>query len=1177
MARETRKTGIDIVGDVPWGTHFSAFYQTEQDLLDILPPYFKQGLESNEYCIWVTSSPLDSKMAELALEKITGEPGRYGTKSRPEILDFSQWYEKLGRFDAQKIMDGWIQKESQALEEGFEGLRLAVSPLWTESWDRKKNVEYEHVLNDVIGKHRMIAVCAYAVGKCETSDVLDVVSNHEFSLIRHWNDWAVIENMRRKQLEREAVNKEEKARTIIRAMSDLIFVCDENDRFSEYHISTKNPLYRPSEEFLGKKHNDLMPPQSYAPYDEASKKVRATGKNAKYEYGLDINGTERWFSVNLDLHQDGKSIVAVERDITEKKHTEDANRALEERLRQTQKMEALSMLAKNVTHKFNNILGEIEGNADLLHKKLSSSEHIQKYARRIIEAAEKGANLTLQLSRFARREENPTIPVDIHKKIDRVTKLLEDATKGKIKIIQRLNAVGNVIVGNPAKLENALLDLSIDMGDTGSNGDEITFTTEDVLLDEERCKDLGGECKPGRYLLLTISNSEYGIDKETAERIFEPFFGSEKTGSGPGHGLAGVYVSIREHKGYIYLDGSKGSAFKIYLPHTDVVEYQHKELPTSKKTGRGKRILFVDDEAAVREFASEILADLGYTTTCCQNGKEAVNHYLKHHNDIDAVILDLNMPEMNGHECLSRLREISFSVPVVFSSGDINDDNVQAALNEGANAFLQKPFRAEKIDEVLKTAINEKETDPHTAPGNKDVTATPIGRILVADDDKFFRKFVCEVLEEEDCTVVEYDPDTSGQQVLREKYDVAIIDIVLPGKNGFELREEIAKHSPETQFIIVTGFPDRKMLDKAIQQYAYSFLAKPIRADHIRYTVLGALQMKDMFKKSLEYDTLVGKEFFGLVGNSPFILELRKKIAAIGRLEIPVLIQGGSGTGKDVVANCIHRYSLRAEKPFIVVNCTSLAPNLIESELFGHVQGAFTGAMKSTIGLFESADEGTLFLDEIGELALDLQTKFLQVLDKGEFKRVGGTVTRKANIRLICATNQELEKMVADGRFRKDLYYRICGTQITLVPLRDRREDIPFLVHHFLGEKAPPVLPEAMEILKQQEWPGNVRELKMVSETLKGNCIKKAIDKKDIYKILESHSSPAVIENRTLTYSQFKKQVSNKNEAEYFRFLLSVAKGNISKAARLAGIHRRQVYEKLKTYGIEHDRTTINV
>ena len=1176
MAQEIRKTGINTAGDVPWGTHFCAFYQTEQDQLDILLPYFKQGLESNECCIWVTCDPLNSKKAELALEKITGNLSQYGTKGQLEIFDYNQWYTKSGQFDAQMVLDGWIQKEKQALEKGFDGLRLAGNTLWIERKDWKKFVEYESVVNNVIRTHQMIALCAYAIGKCDTSDVLDVVSNHQFSLIRQGDEWVVIEDARQKQLERDVVHKEKKASTIIQAMSDLIFVCDENDCFTEYHISKNHPLYRPPEEFLGKKYSDLMPLQSCALYDEASKKVRDCGGNAKYEYGLDINGKELWLSASLDLHQDGKSIVAVVRDNTERKRTEDVNKALEEQLHQTRKMDALSMLAASVTHDFNNVLGEIEGNADLLQAKLSSSEHLQKYTRRIIESAEKGANLTLQLSRFAGTEESPVMPVDIHKKIDRVAKLLEDATNGKTKIIQHLNAVGTIVVGDPTRLENTLLSLSVDAGDTGLQSEEITFTTEDVLLNEELCKELGGECKPGRYLLLTISNSEYRIDKETAERIFEPFFGSPKTKSGPVLGLARAYVCIKEYKGCISIssDVSKGSAFKIYLPHTDVREAQGKVLPGIKETGQGKCILFVDDEAVLREIAFEILTHLGYEVICCNDGKEAVRCFRKRHNDIDAVILDLNMPDMDGCECLSSLRKINFSVPVVFSTGEMNEDALQAALSKGANAFLQKPFGAEKLDEVIKTEINKRKTDLRIAPREKDKTATPLGYILVADDDELFRKFVCEVLEEESCKVIEYDPKTSGQQVLQEKYDVAIIDVVMPGKNGFELRDEIAKHSPETQFIFITGFPDRKMLDKAIQQYAYSFLTKPIRADHIRYTVLSALQIKEMYKKGMEYDALVGKEFSGLVGNSPYIQEVRKKIAAIGRLEIPVLIQGESGTGKEVVASCIHRYSLRASKPFVVVNCMSLAPSLIESELFGHVQGAFTGAMKSKIGLFESADEGTLFLDEIGDLALGPQAKFLQVLDKGEFNRVGGTSTRKADVRLICATNQNLETMVEEGRFRKDLYYRICGTQINLVPLRDRKEDIPFLVRHFFGEKATLIFPEAMEILKQQEWPGNVRELKMVSETLKGYGAKKVIGKEAVYKILEAHSHTAATENRMLTHRQFKEQVSRENEAEYFRSLLSKAKGNISKAAKLAGIHRRQVYEKMKILGIEHQRTT---
>jgi transcriptional regulator with PAS, ATPase and Fis domain len=282
-----------------------------------------------------------------------------------------------------------------------------------------------------------------------------------------------------------------------------------------------------------------------------------------------------------------------------------------------------------------------------------------------------------------------------------------------------------------------------------------------------------------------------------------------------------------------------------------------------------------------------------------------------------------------------------------------------------------------------------------------------------------------------------------------------------------------------------------------------------------------------------------------------------------------VLITGESGTGKEVVARCAHNYSRRAREKFTAINCAGFTASLIESELFGHAQGAFTGATKTRHGYFEVTNGGTLFLDEIGDLPLELQSRLLRVLDKGEYNRVGETEVRRTDVRVISATNRDLNAMVSEGRFRADLFYRLRGAHIALAPLREHKEDIAPLVSHFLGDEPFAIAPDAMDALQSFDWPGNIRELKMTIAGLKGMAQGKIITGECVERILGLRRSGPGTTEQPLSYRRFKEQVLGAVEKKYFESLLECAHGNIAQAARYAGIDRKNFYEKLKQYGIE--------
>jgi DNA-binding NtrC family response regulator len=391
----------------------------------------------------------------------------------------------------------------------------------------------------------------------------------------------------------------------------------------------------------------------------------------------------------------------------------------------------------------------------------------------------------------------------------------------------------------------------------------------------------------------------------------------------------------------------------------------------------------------------------------------------------------------------------------------------------------------------------------------------------------------------------------------------------MPGLDAFKVREEILKYSPYAQFIIVTGRPDQTVLEKAMDLGAHSFLTKPFNGNQIRFSVMGALRMKGILQTSREQEVFAGTHGMGLIGASDAMAMVKRRISEVALLDIPVMITGESGTGKEVVARCIHGFSRRSRAPFTAVNCAGLSPGLVESELFGHVQGAFTGATKTKHGYFEVTDGGTLFLDEIGDLPLELQAKLLRILDRGEYSRVGDTELRRADVRIVCATNCDVREMVERRKFRKDLFYRLQGASIVLEPLNRRREDIPALIGHFISGEEFAVSPDAMKLLQAFEWPGNVRQLKMTMTNLKSICVNRIITKENVHHVLDigkDRSGSCGLP----TYKEFKEKVICASEKEYFKSVLESSEGNMTKAARVAGMDRKNFYEKLKQAGIEH-------
>ncbi len=368
-------------------------------------------------------------------------------------------------------------------------------------------------------------------------------------------------------------------------------------------------------------------------------------------------------------------------------------------------------------------------------------------------------------------------------------------------------------------------------------------------------------------------------------------------------------------------------------------------------------------------------------------------------------------------------------------------------------------------------------------------------RILVVDDELSMREFLSILLEREGYLV---ETAGSAEEALRQMetslFDLVLSDVQMPGLGGIELLSRIKKISPETGVLMITAFSAAEQAVEAMKLGAYDYISKPFKIEEIKQLIKNALEKQGLKRENilLKKDVQQRDSFCGMIGKSARMRELFDMIQKVANSQSSVLILGESGTGKELAARSVHTCSPRKAKAFVAVNCGAIPENLIESELFGHKRGAFTGAVSDHPGLFEQAEGGTLFLDEIGELPLLLQTKLLRVLQEREFKRVGCSVTRKSDVRIICASNRDLESQVKENSFREDLFYRVNVVQLLMPPLRERIEDIPLLVEHFCrkyqsdGQAAPAtVTPGALKALMNHPFPGNIRELE--------NCIERSL------------------------------------------------------------------------------------
>jgi DNA-binding NtrC family response regulator len=452
------------------------------------------------------------------------------------------------------------------------------------------------------------------------------------------------------------------------------------------------------------------------------------------------------------------------------------------------------------------------------------------------------------------------------------------------------------------------------------------------------------------------------------------------------------------------------------------------------------------------------------------------------------------------------------------------------------------------------------------------------GEVLVIDDEPAILQVMEANLRKEGYSVHTALNAYEGLDKLRQtRFDTVIVDYQLPQFDGLSLLEEMKRVGIQVPVIVITAYGTIEQAVRAMRLGAVDYLTKPINYDELTLVVKNAVTRQNLAKEIERLRRVIDEKyaFSNIVGKNPRMLQVFELIANIAETDATVLIRGETGTGKELIARAIHFNSLRKVKEFMKVNCAALTETLLESELFGHEKGAFTGAIKTRIGRFEQASGGTIFLDEIGDIAVSTQSKLLRVLQEMELERVGGNETIKVDVRIISATNKDLEELIKEGSFREDLYYRLNVIPIEVPALRDRPDDIPHLAYHFVktyaeryNKKIESIVPEAVQMLMNYDWPGNIRELKNVIERAiimeRGEIITEATIA--MYTKPTKDRSYQFFINEDLPFSTVKKSLVDRFEREYLSKLLAKHNGNISAAAKTADLDYKNFCEKMKKY-----------
>jgi DNA-binding NtrC family response regulator/signal transduction histidine kinase len=944
------------------------------------------------------------------------------------------------------------------------------------------------------------------------------------------------------------ITKQKQADEVSKKIEDLALFPSKNPdpvlRLSgDGSILYNNQASKPMFEYHLEKTGNPLPPI----FAQLAAKTLQTGQQKKTE--LDFAG--RTISFTFSPVAESGFVNVYGHDIT-------SHKKLEETVRNLQKMESIGALAGGIAHDFNNIMATVSGFAEQLIAFYHTDKKLVKYGDSILAAVERGTDLTGKLMSFARKRVYKFEKSDLHAILDEAVGLLEHTLEKNIRVVRDYTDEKATLMCDPTQIENAILNLAVNARDAMPRGGTLTFKTalEDIKSDEKM--------EPGRYIKLSIMDTGRGFSGQAIEHLFEPFF-STKGKKGTGLGLSSVYGCVRSHNGTVDVENlaTGSAAVHILLPY--------KELASVKETSQSKSKVTLASGLNIRPLVFD-------------KSPEAVDYFKDHFREIDVVVLDMMMPDMDGKACFQAFRKVDPNAGIILLSGYAPSQEVLSMIKAEARYFT-KPVRFQdlihEINELAskKRALEKKTGDRPARPGPQSLSDGETGtqeskrrfnqnaEILLVDDDEFLIDLIKEVLTERGFrSNVFLNAEDCLSRLQDTRYSLAVVDYRLPGHDGLELIRRLKKEIPGIKTVLLTGISGNNAIKKEAEKMKVDhFMNKPVNLSVLHSIVNNVFLKKG--SKEISRPGTAERPNEVIIGNSPLIQEVRDLIARLAKTDASLMVVGDTGTGKEIVARTIHSQSFRRVQPFIPVNCASLPDNLLESELFGHEKGAFSGAIQTKKGLFEWAHRGTLFLDEIGDLNYTLQGKLLRAIQEKKIRHVGGKNEIPVDVRIISATNKNLDQMVGKNAFREDLFYRLNVVKIEIPRLCDRKEDIRLFVEHFRNRfnlKKPDkvimkVTEEVMACLTAYSWPGNVRELENVLNEVFLLCKGSSVRVSDLSMKIRTAKKLRVSAGKPVKLHELVESAKR----EYLTRLLEEHNGNVAFCANLAGLNRTSFHRVL--------------
>jgi signal transduction histidine kinase len=735
--RAIRKTGLEVLGDRPWGSHFCVFYETDEDLIEMLVPYFNAGIENNELCFWVLSDSLTEEAAWRALSREIPETDRPLIRRSIEFMRSEDCYLKQGVFDLNRVTEDWGERLKRALATGYDGIRVSGYAGWPQTREWPNFWKYEGSLNESILDQQMIVLCTYSLLGSSGFDILDVAHTHQCALSRRIGSWQIIETAALKEAkeEIERLNRELEQRVIDRTRalqrSEAYLAEAQNlSHTGSFGWNTSNgEIWWSAEtfrifEFDPANAPDLARmvqqthPQDRAFLEQTLERARHEKTNFDLEYRLQMaDGSVKHLQVVARAFFDESNhveFVGAVMDITRRKRAEEAQRLqehareeMQRQLQQAAKMEAIGRLAGGIAHDFNNILGAILGYGELAQNNLHEGSVVRRQVDQMMHAGARGKALVDRILAFSHTGMGDRVPLHLHSVVGETLDLLAPSLPVEVRLERRLNAVDTAVLGDATQLYQVTRNLCRNAVQAMAQGGVLTVMLDRVTVGESRLLS-HGTLHAGHYVRLTVSDTGSGIPPAVLERMFEPFFTTKRVGDGTGLGLALVHGIVADFDGAIDVQTQigAGTTFTIWLPGSGETPRLLAESPADLPRGHGETVMIVDDECPLVALAEETLAELGYEPVGFDSSVAALQAFSAEPQRFDLVLTDERMPDLTGIELACKIRQLRPDISIILMSGYGDMQLSERAQAVGIIDVLRKPLARRDIAEPVARALH---------------------------------------------------------------------------------------------------------------------------------------------------------------------------------------------------------------------------------------------------------------------------------------------------------------------------------------------------------------------------------------------------------------------------------------------------------------------------------------